>query len=945
MKRQVKYLAVVAVLFLVLTGCKSTKKNTASTRFYQSFTTRYNVYFNGEQHYLEQIKKMEDDYEDDYSGLVYIHPAEAYSDPKSPQPSADFTRTIEKMQKAIALHSIQKRPKKDRKKMKDPKYREYLKRGEYNPFLHNAWRLMGEAQYLKGDFLASASTFRYIERHFTWLPELVTESKIWQLRCYCALEWSNEAENIATRIKEKELTNKRLRRLYNVAYADYLVKSNRLSDATPYLAEAVRSSGGSQKTRMQFLLGQLYAQTGDNVKAYEAFKAVAGASGAKYRTQFNARIKQSEVYQGTDIEPEVKSLLRMARQDRNKEYLDQLYYAVGNLYLSRRDTTHAIENYILANEKSTRNGVEKAINQITLGGLYYAQFKYDKAQPCYSEGIPNLPADYPNYETLKRRSDVLDELAVYSQNVQLQDSLLRLAALPQPEQVKVIEKIIEELREKEKKEAEEAKKQEYLAEANANANKLQSNTQTYTLNNDKSWYFYNTTTKNAGKAQFQKLWGSRKLEDNWRRLNKSSYAMSDDSSGNYDYDDTKQMTDSLGNPLSDEEVEAIKKEQEKQSHADDPHYVEYYLRQIPATDEDKLNANNIIQEGLFNMAVILKDKLEDPVAAAAAFDELETRYPDNIYRLDAYYNQYLMYMRYGEKDKAEVFRQKIIGEFNDSKYAIALLDDNYIDNLRRMESVQEDMYAQTYDDYLNNRNDAVHSSYEEMMKKFPLSKIMPKFMFLHAMAYVPENNFVAFSETLKEMLNRYPETDITPIASEILKGISKGRQLHSGSGNARGMLWSTRLTNDTTATAGASGGSTPFDPAKTGEHYCLLTYPTDSVSANRLLFEVARHNFTVYTVRDFDIDRQTFGNLGIIIIKGFTNLADVETYGKQLLADKSVGITSQVRPVFISKTNYDLLINERRSLDEYFMFVEGKKFDEVEEAIEAAADKIESGEE
>ena len=540
---------------------------------------------------------------------------------------------------------------------------------------------------------------------------------------------------------------------------------------------------------------------------------------------------------------------------------------------------------------------------------------------------------------------MLDELAVYSQNVQLQDSLLRLAALPQPEQVKVIEKIIEELREKEKKEAEEAKKQEYLAEANANANKLQSNTQTYTLNNDKSWYFYNTTTKNAGKAQFQKLWGSRKLEDNWRRLNKSSYAMSDDSSGNYDYDDTKQMTDSLGNPLSDEEVEAIKKEQEKQSHADDPHYVEYYLRQIPATDEDKLNANNIIQEGLFNMAVILKDKLEDPVAAAAAFDELETRYPDNIYRLDAYYNQYLMYMRYGEKDKAEVFRQKIIGEFNDSKYAIALLDDNYIDNLRRMESVQEDMYAQTYDDYLNNRNDAVHSSYEEMMKKFPLSKIMPKFMFLHAMAYVPENNFVAFSETLKEMLNRYPETDITPIASEILKGISKGRQLHSGSGNARGMLWSTRLTNDTTATAGASGGSTPFDPAKTGEHYCLLTYPTDSVSANRLLFEVARHNFTVYTVRDFDIDRQTFGNLGIIIIKGFTNLADVEAYGKQLLADKSVGITSQVRPVFISKTNYDLLINERRSLDEYFMFVEGKKFDEVEEAIEAAADKIESGEE
>lgn len=941
MTRRPIYILLLAAVAFALYSC-STKKNTAGTRFFQAFTTRYNVYFNGEEHYKEQIQKMEKEYEDDYSDLVYIHPAEAYADPKAPQPSADFERTIEKMEKAIALHSIQKRPKKDRGKMKNPKYREFLKRGEYNPFLHNAWRLMGEAQYLKGDFLASSATFMYVEKNFTWLPELVAESKIWQIRSYCALGWTNEAENVISRLKPEELTNKRLRTMYNTAYADFLIKSGKMKEAAPYLEKAVENTGGIQKTRMRFLLGQVYAANGDNGNAYKMFKNVAGASNASYRTQLNARIKQTEVYQGSNIEPEVKSLQKMARQDRNKDYLDQIYYAIGNLYLSRNDTTKAIENYILANEKSTRNGREKAINQITLGGLYFEQFKYDLAQPCYSEAIPQLPDDYPNYEMLKRRSDVLDELAVYSQNVTLQDSLLELSRLSPEEQMKVAERLVEELKEKERKQAEEAARQEYMAQASANASQLQSNTTTYTLNTDKSWYFYNTATKNAGKTQFQKLWGSRKLEDDWRRINKATFSMSDFEETNYDEEEEKVMTDSLGNPLSEEQIAEVKKAEEEKAKEADPHYPEYYLVQIPKTDEERQNAENIIQEGLFNMGIILKDKLEDVTAAENAFNELDTRFPDNIYRLDMYYNMYLMYIRYGMNDKAEVYRQKILADFADSKYGLALADPNYIQNLRDMDRVQEEMYAKTYDDYLNNRNAAVHESYNEMMRRYPLSKIMPKFMLLHALAYVPEKKYDDFQNTLKELLVRYPETDITPLASSILKDMAKGRKVNGGSTNMRGMIWSIRLTNDTTAQSG-EGGVTPFDPSPEGEHICLLTYPTDSVSSNRLLFDVARHNFSSYTVRDFDIERMTFGQLGIIAIKGFTSLADVEEYSKLLFADKQVSISEKIRPVFISKKNFDILLNEGRSFAEYFQFLSELSDDAVEGKIAAAEEEILTG--
>lgn len=364
------------------------------TRFYHSFTTRYNVYFNGIENYKEQLKEMEEGYEDNFTDLLLMHPAQAYANPKDPQPSGSFDRTIEKCQKAIQLHSIKKRPKRNSKKMSDPKYREYMKRDEYNPFIHNAWRLMGKAQYYKGDFLGAAATFLYISRHFTWMPDLVAESRIWQARCYIAMGWLYEAEDILLKINNEKLPESQ-NNWFATVNADYLVHKGEYEKAIPFLETAIKSaSSKQQRIRMTFLLAQLYAATQNPTKAYQTYGKVIGMN-PPYRTEFNARIKQTEVYSGKDISKEVKKLTRMASRDRNKEYLDQIYYAIGNLYLSRKDTLKAMENYRLANQKSTRNGIEKAICQITLGNLYFERREYVDAQPCYAEAIPQLKEDYP----------------------------------------------------------------------------------------------------------------------------------------------------------------------------------------------------------------------------------------------------------------------------------------------------------------------------------------------------------------------------------------------------------------------------------------------------------------------------------------------------------------------------------------------------------------------
>ena len=907
------------IAMLVILAACSNKTNTARSRFWQSFTTKYNVYFHGKTNYDEQLKAMMDAYEDDYSQHLYMHPAEARSNPKAPQPSGSFERTIEKMEKAITLHSIKKKPKRKSGKNKDPKYQEWLARDEYNPYLHNAWYLLAKAQYMKGDFLDAAATFRYIARHFTWKTDLVQECQVREALCYCAMGWPAEADNVLSHVHMDEITNKRVRALANAAFADYHIKAQNPEQAIPYLAKAVKGFKGNDKVRMSFLLGQLYEDIGDKHNAYLAFKQAGSSSGSTYRTKFNARIKQSAVYEGANIASEVKALKRMTRYDRNKDYLDQVYYAIGNLYLSHGDTLSAIENYRLAAEKSTRNGVDKAISQLTLGGIYFNRRQYDLAQECYAEAIPLVNEDYPNYKMLKKRSDVLDELAVYSQNVTLQDSLLKLASMTPEEQKAVIAKIIEDLKKQEKEEAERAAREEYLAQQDAKGSQLRDKgnaPSTYTMNTDNSWYFYNTPTKQAGKTQFQKLWGSRKLEDNWRRRNKTTFSFNDEEADSA----LMALADSV---VIDENGDTVKVDIEALKRAEDPHFEEFYLKQIPKTEEEIASAHEIIQEGLYNMGTILKDKMEDYDAAAFEYKELLENYPDNTYRLDVFYSMYMMFMRNGQEADAAPYRDSILINFPESKYGMAMQDPNYLENLKNMNRDQEQMYEAAYANYLANNHQGVHDAYAEMMRKYPLSKIMPKFMFIDALTYLTEKNHDKFKETLKDMLQRYPETDITPVASEIVKQLNQGRRLEGGGSNMRGMLWSTRLSNDTTPQA-LERTFTPFAEDNDKPQVFILLYPMDSVNSNMLLYEVARHNFNSFRVKDYDIEQMNFGTLGLLVIKGMDNFKEATNYRTVFEQDQEINIPRQVHYVIISVDNFNLLLNEGRTFEDYFNYLEEK---------------------
>lgn len=363
-------------------------------------------------------------------------------------------------------------------------------------------------------------------------------------------------------------------------------------------------------------------------------------------------------------------------------------------------------------------------------------------------------------------------------------------------------------------------------------------------NGSNAWYFYNPALVSAGKTEFQRKWGRRKLEDDWRRRDKASFSM-DDLTGN---DETADLENEEGETEITDDTAASDTTQLNEA-SNDPHKPEFYIQQLPLTPEDIATSNEIIADGLFNMGIILKNQLGDFDASLDAFNRLDNQFPQNDFRLEAYYNTYLIYMQLGDIAMADSYKNRIIKDFPESKYAIALADPNYLDNLRKMDSMQDSIYNKTYQAYLENRNGDVHELYQYMKKTYPLSKLMPKFMLVDALAYVNEKKIDEFKNGLKELLEKYPTEDVSPLATDMLKGIAQGKSVVSGTGKSN--IWEVRLGNNMAndSTGMATDSIAPFTMDKESPHLLVLVYPTDSVSSNQLLFDVAKYNFSNFLIK------------------------------------------------------------------------------------------------
>ena len=406
-----------AAVLAVATGC-STQKNTARTRWWHSFKARYNTYYNGSLAYIDASLEKEEGNKDNFTEFIPLY---TVSNKNSREiGKSNYDRAIEKCQKTIKLHSIKRRPQWTKQRKKTAKDLEWLSRREYNPFLWKAWLLMGRSQFYKGAFDEAAATFNYMSRLYQTQPAIYAKSRAWLAKCYIEEGWLYDAEDVI-RNMQRDSIHWSARKEWDYTYADYYIHTGEYEKAIPHLRNVIKHEmRRKQRAREWFLMGQMQAALGNDMEAMKAFKHVTKLN-PPYELEFNARICMTEVMSVGQSKKMIGRLKRMARSDKNKEYLDQVYYAIGNIYLAQSDTVQAINAYERGAAKATRSGIEKGVLLLKLGDIYWDKERYNDAQRCYGQAIGMLDKERKDYEELSNRSKILDDLVPYTDAIHLQD--------------------------------------------------------------------------------------------------------------------------------------------------------------------------------------------------------------------------------------------------------------------------------------------------------------------------------------------------------------------------------------------------------------------------------------------------------------------------------------------------------------------------------------------
>ena len=917
-KKKKEALLFCLLTLLLLVSC-STKKNTSQTRWWHSFNARYNTYFNGSQAFIDGSLEKENGNKDNHTELIPLYTVTNKNSRELGK--GNFDRAVEKSEKVIKLHSIKKRPEWKKNRRKTQKDIEWLNRREYNPFLWHAWLLLGKSQFQQGQFEEAAATFSYMSRLYQTQRAIHDIARAWQAKSYTELGWLYDAEDVITK-QRRDTIHYRARQDWDYTHANFYVRSGRYEEAIPYLQQVIKHERRrKQKAREWYLLGQLQTALNHKQDAYNSYGHVIRLN-PPYELEFNARISQTEVMPATDSKHKISKLRRMARSDKNKEYLDQVYYAIGNVYLTQRDTLHAIEAYEEGNEKATRSGIEKGVLLLTLGNLYWDKEKYGDARRCYGEAIGLLDKDRKDYQQLANRSKVLDELVPHTDAVELQDSLQRLAKMPEAERNKIIDKVIEDLIKKEKEEKrkqEEAEAEKKLQQEEAKNGSLSPRTPTTPTmpgsNQSGLWYFYNPQAVSQGKQTFQRQWGKRQNQDNWQRINQTVVNL------NPEVPEGSEAPEGSETPEGSEGSEALADStatETPDSAALDPHKREYYLAQIPFTEDQLADSHNQIKEGLYHSGIIFKDKLDNLSLSRKALTRLINDYPDYEHNDEVLYHLFLLYSRQQLTAEADQCLAALQQDHPESDWTILLSDPNFMENQRFGTHIEDSVYAATYEAFKASRYEEVKANTNLSETRFPLGQHRPKFMFIEGLSLLNEGDDTGCAERLKSVVEQYPQSEVTELAGMILRGVQQGRKLQGGKFDIDD-IWSRRsieLTADSTLR-----DTLRFE--RNVSYVFLLAYQPDAINQNQLLFELAKYNFSNYMVRNFDIQTDQDPNgLCRMLVSGFLSYDEAHQYARQLYSNEAMtALLRHCRSLIVSEPNLRLL-GTSYSYRDYELFFE-----------------------
>ena len=883
-ERSYKIFSVLAILLaiMVLASC-STKKNKWNRRVWHNMTSHYNVWWNGNQSMKEGEKTLRDNVKDDYTKTLPVFNYGTKENALALNQPMD--RTIEKDAICVQKHSMR------------------FNNEERVRWIDDAFIDMGKAHFYKQDYVPARRTFEYAATQFRKSPDRFTAT-LWLAKTYIATKQYEKAESMLQAIlvasdNEDEKIPKYVRTNIDLVYADYYIAMGKENDAVKYLRSALLTAKGKyNKTRAMFILGQIYQNQNDKPRATEQFKNVIRKH-PSYEMTFEAKMNLARCYDA-DTTTIMKMLNNMLKDSKNTDFKDRIYYAMAGVALENQNVDDGVKYLRRSVATSTTNNMQKIKSSLDCANILFGNNDYILSQAYFDTAVMTMDRTYPGYDSLLNLSVMLTDLVSNLTVYYTQDSLLRLADMDSIHRNAIIDQVIEDYKEEQKRLEEQREIQQQIA-LNGGNDKTES---TVPTGNDGNWYFYNTTTRNRGMNDFKVKWGNRMLEDYWFISNKQSFA--------------QEMPQE---ELSEEEL-ALMSEEERESYLkaleiskDTTQYTPldrgYYLKQIPFTQGAKDQANQQIAEALNNIGFIYYNDLSDYPRSIEAYSELTERYPDNSNEVSAWYYLYKMHSSRKETADAEKYKNLVLTKYPDSNQAKIILDPEYFIKANERGAEAEQLYAKTFEAYQNGQYQRVMMNVKKARQQFDGDTLyMPRFEFLNAISlgYVEVVDSMAYS--LLRLIQTYPESSIKPFALDVLL---KANDMYSLGLN----IESARPKDDKIVEKESPYTFRPND------EYFILVICNKKVRINPLKVRLSDFN-----KNNFRMDQLKIKNLmlnkddAMLTVEKFENVDKALDYQTALFLNDYVfgGIDEEnYKVLIISVSNYPIFYQEK-NVDEYLDF-------------------------
>lgn len=816
----------VAVVMVLFSGCSTKKKNFLS-RGYHNLTAKYNVYWNGKEAMKDGVNKLERSHSDNYEEILEVFPVGTSESAKSVYSEMD--RAIEKGGLTIAKHSM------------------LIKGKEYVASIDDAYMLIGKAHFYKRDYVLGLEMFDYVIKQYK-KNDIRFDGYLWLIRTYTELARFKDGEKIITLLEEeKKFPKKKLGELAAVK-ADYFIKKGDYNLAKDQLIQAInKTKRRKSKTRYTYILAQLYEELNNNDSAYYYYAQVLKKN-SPYVMEFNARINRALMAsaQSGNIDAIKKELIKMSKDDKNIDYYDRIYYALGDIALEEGQEDLALDYLKKSVASTTQNITQKAVSYFTIADLYFDKPEYELASAYYDSSIAILEPVHEQFQRVSARQQSLAELVKNIRIIELQDSLLELSQMSDLELDAYIDELVEKVKfEEEQRQFEEANKpsaQQQLNQLNQNQSGGLSTTGT-------GWYFYNTTAMSFGANNFRQLWGDRKLEDNWRRSTKRSNALKEiiDENG----DTTSLTTAQLMDPA-------------------------FYKQGIPRTEAEIDSANLKIQDAYYDLGTIYKEQLSENQRAINSFEELLKRYPAGKWNLETYYQLYRLYLAEGDERKSQEYANKILREYPDSDYASIIKDPKYLEKLEAMRGRLGSMYDMAFDNFNKGEYERVIEAADSALVSFKEDEILSKFALLKIMAIGATEKLIVYRKALEDYIAKYTAAPEKARAEELLAYV-------------KGLMGETVPDEQVSESTGEEKKpEEEYVYDENGKHFYTMIV-TDLPEMSEMKAKISDFNARMFSVEELSIKNlQYSATEDLIFVQGFKETKKAVDYYQAIATDTIV---------------------------------------------------------